>query len=171
MNEQEIKQEFEKVWDKLHELEEKLNGKSSSSSQIIGKKDDTLDSEIKIFCKNNDIDEERLRYEIDFQKEYPRIINIPNEKVRTNRQYKALILLAPIYYRIYGKTLSSDALKELFILNRIPLERLDKLYNSPLFKKFFTKSKKDIRLSWAGEQEGIKKLKELIENAKTEDSK
>ena len=165
MNE-EIKKEFEEIRRRL----DKLEGKSQSTTifstpqEKENKKSDYLESEIKVFCKNNGLDENRLKYEIDFQEEYPRIINLPKERIRTNLQFKTLILLAPIYYRIYGKNLSPNIIKNLFGLNRIPLERLDKLYNSPLFKKFFTKSKAGIKLSWAGEQEGIKKLKELIEN-------
>lgn len=172
MNEEEIKQEFEKIWKKIKELEENQKG----SSEIIIKpkqadvSDNALGSEIKIFCKNNGLDENRLKYEIDFQEEYPRIINLPKEKVRTNLQFKVLILLAPLFYRVYGKTLSQDIIRNIFELNRVPLERMDKLYNSPSFKKFFTKSSVNIKLSWAGEQEGISKLKELIENGKTGNS-
>jgi len=69
-----------------------------------------------------------------------------------------------VIVRVYGKKLSEKILRDLFKLNRIPLERMDKLYSSVPFKKFFSKSKSDIKLSWAGEQEGIKKIKESLEN-------
>ncbi|GEM_PF-3865291 len=165
MNEEEIKTEFGKIWNKIRELEEK-NKKSGINVGLNQESmpNNSLESELKIFCKNNDLDEKRLRYEIDFQEVYPHIINHPKEKVRTKLQFKVLILLAPLYLRVYGKTLSENTIRGIFELNRVPLERMDKLYNSPPFKKFFTKSATNIKLSWAGEQEGINKLKELIEN-------
>lgn len=165
MNEEKIKNEFEKLWKKVNELEEKIETKIKVQLKTENTEENNrLKNEIKIFCKNNDIDEDKLNYEIDFQEEFPRVINFPKEKVRTNLQFKVLILLAPLYYKIYGKTLSQNSIRNLFELNRVPLERMDKLYNSAPFKKFFSKSGTNIKISWAGEQEGIKKIKELTEN-------
>ena len=163
MNDEEIKKEFEKIWERIKELEGKLDNKTKIEIKT-GNSDNKLEDEIKIFCKNNRIDEKILKYQIDFQEDFPHLINTSKEKVRTKIQFNIIILLAPIIYRVYKKNLSEGTIRVLFELNRIPLERMDKLYDSPPFKKFFTKSGTNIKLSWAGELEGIKKLKELIEN-------
>src|SRR3989344_2272425 len=112
MNDEEIKKEFQKVWAKVGELEGKIEDKHKDDKFLeISKDNPYLENEIKIFCKNSDIREERLKYEIDFQKEFPRLINLPKENVRTKLQFSVLILLAPIFYRIYKKDLSKSIIR------------------------------------------------------------
>jgi len=159
----EIKQEFKSIWGKIRELEIKIGGKNEPKIKTENL-DNNLEEEIGVFCKNNNLDLDKLKYEIDFQEDLPRLINIPKEKVRTKLQFSTIILLAPIIYRIYKKILSEEIMRALFELNRIPQERMDKLYDSPPFKKYFTKSGTSIKLSWAGELEGVKNIKQLIEN-------
>jgi len=163
---EEIQKRFEAIEKEVKELKEKMG---IGENKIITKEenivtDNNLETEISIFCKNNQIEGVRLKYKIDFQKDFPRLINLPRESVRTSLQFSVLILLSPLIYRVYKKSFSRDLIKELFVLNRIPTERMDKLYESPKFIQLFSKSGADIKLSWAGEQEGIKRLKELIEN-------
>ena len=82
--------EFEEIRRRL----DKLEGKSQSTTifstpqEKENKKSDYLESEIKVFCKNNGLDENRLKYEIDFQEEYPRIINLPKERIRTKNDIR-----------------------------------------------------------------------------------
>jgi len=155
---EEIKLEFEKLWEKVNELEDKFN-EESNVDEKTPQKNSHLSGEIGIFCKNNQIEENRLKEIIEFQENFPRLINLPQDTIRKKIQFNSLIMLAPIYFRVYKKKLFEKTLRELFELNRIPLERLDKLYSSKEFKKFFNKSGTEIKLLWVGEQKGVNRLK------------
>jgi len=163
MDEEEIKQKFEKLWERVKELEAKI-GKKEATPEKLRKKGFKEETNIEKFSRSLGINEKALRFKIDFQDEMPRLMEIPKGKTRTKTQYKSLMVLGILYKKIYDQSIDNNKIIRLFHLSKIPTERLDKLYGSPMFNKFFTKSKNEIRFSWAGEKEAEKLIKELIEN-------
>ncbi len=164
-----VLEELQKIWKKLRELEFKANTENIDVEKQEVKSN--LEENIKLFCKNNQINEGSLKYEIDFQEDLPRMINLPKENVRTKLQFNTLIALSFIIYRVYDKKLSEELVRNLLDLNKIPVDRMDKLYSSPDFKKFYSKSGQNIKISWAGEKESIKIIKELVSKNETNTSR
>lgn len=171
-----IWKEFEKVKDKLKRIEGHPSFKvddglknNISSMKSIGE-NSSIVSSVKVFCENNKIDFNDFSKLIQIQDNFPKLIKLPVEKIRKKIQINSLLILAPIYYRGYGRNLSEKNIRKLFSINNVPSERMDKLYSSKPFKKFFGKSGTKITLKWAGETEGIKKINEIIEYAKQNNS-
>jgi hypothetical protein len=159
---EEIKKEFEKVWKKMQELELNKTAFSLTVKDTASSSNSIKSLNIKEFSIANEINEESLRTFIDFQPNQPRLTNIPKDAIRTQIQFKAILILGIIYEKIYDQNLSNQSVIDLFCFSKIPTERMDKLYESPMFTKYFSKSGKDIKLSWAGEKEAIKMLKETV---------
>ena len=164
----EVKKEFDKIWEKIKELEISNVNSEELKEEKVPKKESggyrSLSKEITTFCENFNIEEGDLKYLIDFQVSYPRLTTLPKEKIRKKLQSECLLVLGLIYSKVYQKDLLQVEVRNLFNLSRITTDRMDKLYSSKYFIKFFNKSGKNIKLSWAGEQEGIKKIKEMIKN-------
>ncbi len=161
---EELKEEFRKIWNKIKELEEKNINQPANKETPNSKENLPLSEEIEIFCKNFGMEKNNLKYLIDFQKDYPRLTILPREKIRRKLQLNCLLTLSVIYTKIYRKELSEKEVRELFKISRIPMGRMDKLYSSKNFLRFFSKSGGSIKFTWAGEQEGIKEIKEMIKN-------
>jgi len=155
---EETKQEIERIWKKVTEIETLIGNKPK-----IPQNCNTKYSEIENFCKNIEISEEELRNKIDFQ-DMPRLTFAFKEKSRTKIQFKSLMVLALLCKKIYSKSLTEGEILKLFKFSKVPSERMDKLYSSTSFKKYFSKTKDQVNCSWAGEKESEKIIKNLIKN-------
>ena len=138
---------------------------------LIGKKEQenfnhpelsNIQDEIIAFSDNLGIKEEKIMELIDFQEKLPRLMNVPKEKTRAKLQAKSLMLLSILSVRVYKLSLNTKIIKDLFTLSRVPMERMDKLYSSTIFKRYFSKSGENIKFSWAGEKEAEKMILEIV---------
>ena len=158
----EIRNKFEEIGKRLTKIEKMLFNEDPLKK--IERISLGLDQEIKSFCENLEISEEKLRYKIDFQEDIPRLMFELKEVFRTNLQFRALMILGLLYIKIYNKEINAKILNDLFKRSKIPTERFDKLSNSPNFRKYFNKKGGEIKFSWAGEQEAKKEISNLVKN-------
>ena len=161
----EIEERLDKLEGRMKEIYALLSDERSKShlpEQDLDNKEASL--EIDTFCRSLELESEKVRYLVDFQKSFPRLIEPIKEKKRTALQFKALMILGLIYKRCYGREIDSEKIRELFKFSRISTDRMDKLYASSNFKKYFSKKDKNIKFSWAGEKEAEKMIVELIKN-------
>lgn len=161
---------LKKILKKIERIERKIfeenqeSEKSTSQNTNMGLDTKNINKKVKIFCETNEIEENKFRYLIDFQENYPRLIKVPKENTRKKIQINSLIILVPLMELIYEKKMNTSIMAEIFKKSFIPTERFDSMYASPLFKKYFSRTGKEINTTWALKRDSITKIKETISN-------
>lgn len=132
-------------------------------TETISIDEEKLNLNISDFVKELELKEERLRTLFDFQTDNVRFCLPLKESKRKTLQIKSLMLLGIILRKIYdvnnfdGKTLLKNS--------RISYDRLDLLDSNKNYQRYFStnKPKSAMQLTYAGEKEAIKMLKEYLD--------
>jgi hypothetical protein len=118
-----------------------------------------LQENLERISKSTDIDLEKLRLQIDFQEDMPRLLFEPKHKVRKKIQVDALIIIGYLLKKAYNisEFYAPDVLKR----SKINTDRLDHLSTNKEFIKFLSKNGKNIQVTFPGEKRAIELLKEI----------
>lgn len=122
-----------------------------------------LNQNITDFVKELELKEERLRTLFDFQTDNVRFCLTLKEGKRKMLQIKSLMLLGIILKKIYDVNNFNG--KTLLQISRISYDRLDLLDSNKNYQRYFStnKPKSAMQLTYAGEKEAIKMLKEYLD--------
>lgn len=123
-----------------------------------------IEESLEYFAKTLKTEAEKLKLIFDFQDNYVRFYEPPSEKIRKKIQLCALIPLATIMHEVY-KIKIIDAV-DLLVKNHVNSDRLDLLYTSKEFIKFFTGKKKNLKITWLGIKEGKQRIRKLLNDEK-----